>query len=72
MGQKVGSSALFFSGQGAGLPSSREAEISARLSPPDLHPFLSKLLGKTSKLQFFLVNYEFFLVNYEETAQNAY
>ena len=33
--------------------SSRAAEKPRRFSPPDLPPFLSKLLGKTSKLQIF-------------------
>ena len=44
---------LIFGGQEVELPSGREAEISARRSPPDIPPFLSKLLGKTSKLQIF-------------------
>ena len=52
-GTGVGKSLLFFSGQEVELPSGREAEFSARRSTPDLPPFLSKLLGKTSKLQIF-------------------
>ena len=42
-----------FERQDVGRRSSRAAEKPLRFSPPDLPPFLSKLLGKTSKLQIF-------------------
>ena len=42
-----------FERQEVGQRNGRAAEKPLRLSPPDLPPFLSKLLGKTSKLQIF-------------------
>ena len=42
-----------FERQDVGRRNGRAAENTLRFLPPDLPPFLSKLLGKTSKLQIF-------------------
>ena len=53
-GARVGKSRLGdFGHQDVGQRSSRAAEKPLQFSPPDIPPFLSKLLGKTSKLQIF-------------------
>ena len=47
------SSAGDFNGKEVERPRSLEAEKTPRLLPHEFRPFLSKLLGKTSKLQIF-------------------